>query len=106
MFHFYKKYILGHSTIVAPLNRLFHKNATVTLTEVEHEAFEVLRERLKNVTFMQYPNDTGLFTLETDASTQALGYILYQSRSTGGNGIVACGDKNLRGAEFYYTVTE
>jgi len=41
---------------------------------------------------MQYPNDGGVFTLETDASAQTLGYILYQSRSTGEDGKVACGE--------------
>jgi len=42
---------------------------------------------------------TGVFTLETNASAQALGYILYQSRPTGEDGIVACGGRSLRGAE-------
>jgi len=55
---------------------------------------------------MQYPNDTGIFTLETDASTKSLGYILYQSRPNEPDGIVACGGRSLRGPEFNYTVTE
>jgi len=75
-------------------------------TEIKQEAFKSLRERFNSGPFMQYFKDTGLFTLETDASTQSLGHILYQSRPNGENGIVACGGKNLRGAEFNYTVTE
>jgi len=45
-------------------------------TAVEQEAFDTLRERLKNAPFMEYPNDTGVFTLETDASGQSIGFLL------------------------------
>jgi len=51
---------------VIPLNRLLLKNASFVLTEIEQEAFESLRDRLKNAPFMQYLNNMGLFTLETD----------------------------------------
>jgi len=83
MFKFYKKYIPGYSTVVIPLNRLLLKNASFVWTEIEQEAFESLKKKLKNAPFMQYPNDTGLFSTETDASAQSLGYILYQSRQMG-----------------------
>jgi len=73
MFQFYVKYIPGYSTVVIPLNRLLLKIASFVSTKNEQEAFESLRERLKNAPFMQYPNDTGLFTLESDASTQSSG---------------------------------
>jgi len=55
---------------------------------------------------MQYPNEDGVFTLETDALTQALEYIWYQSRHTSEDRIVACKGISLRGAEYNYTVTE
>jgi len=105
MFQFYKKYIPGYSTLVAPLNRLLLKNAPFIWTAVEQEAFEIVRDKLKNAPFMQYPNDTGVFTLETDASTQSIGFILTQARSEGENGIVACGGRSLSGAEFNYGET-
>jgi len=47
-----------------------------------------------------------MFTLEVDASTQALDHILEQSRPTKEGGIVACGGRSLRGADLNYTVTE
>jgi len=75
-------------------------------TTVEQEAFDTLRERLKNAPFMEYPNDTGTFTLETDASGQSIGFLLTQSRPNKEDGIVACGGRSLRGAEYNYTVTE
>jgi len=106
MFQFYKKYIPGYSTIIVPLNRLLLKNATFTSTTVEQEAFDTLRERWKNAPFIEYPNDTGTFTLETDASEQSIGLLLTQSRPNKEDGIVACGDRSLRGAEYNYTVTE
>jgi len=55
---------------------------------------------------MQCPIDTGVFTLETDASTKSIGYILYQSRPNEPDGIVAFGGRSLSGPEFNYTVTE
>jgi len=61
---------------------------------------------LKNAPFIQYPNDTGIFTLESDASTINIGYFLYQFRRNEPDGIVACGRRSLRGPEFNYTVTE
>jgi len=106
MFQFYKKFIPNYSTILIPLNRLLLQKATFRWTEVEQEAFDCLRDKLKNAPFMQYPNDTGVFTLETDASTKSIGYILYQSRPNDVDGIVACGGRSLRGTKFNYTVTE
>jgi len=68
--------------------------------------FDTLRERLKNAPFMEYPIDTGTFTLETDASGQSFRFLLTQSRPNREDGIVACRRGSLRGAEFNYTVTE
>jgi len=78
MFQFYKKYMRGYFTIATPLNTLLVKKATLHWTE-----FETLRKRFKNASYMQYPDDDGVFTLEIDASTQALGYNLYKYRPTG-----------------------
>jgi len=47
-----------------------------------------------------------MFTLETDASGQSIGFLLTQSRPNREDGIVACGGRSLRGAEYNYTVTE
>jgi len=91
MFQFYKKFIPNYWTIVLPLNRLLLQKATFRWTEIEQEAFNCLRDKLKNAPFMQYPNNTGVFTLETDASTKSIGYILYQSRPNEHDGIVPCG---------------
>jgi len=106
MFQFYKKYIPNYLTIVIPLNRLLLQKATFRWTTIEQEAFDCLRDKLKNAPFMQYPNDTGVFTLETNASSLSIGFILYQSRPNEVDGIVVCGGRSLPGAEFNYTVTE
>jgi len=82
------------------------QKATFRWTEIELEAYDCLRDKLKNAPFVQYPNDAGVFTLETDASTKSVGYILYQSRPNEPDGIVACGGRSLRAPEFNYTVTE
>jgi len=82
------------------------QKATLRWKEIEQKAFDCLRDKLKNAPFMQYPNDTGVFTLETDASTKSIGYILMQSRPNEPDGIVACGGSSLRGPEFTCTVTE
>jgi len=72
MFQFYKKYIPVYSTVVIPLNRLLLKDASFVWTEVEQKAFKSLKEKLKNAPFMQCPNDTGLFTLETDVHSVSI----------------------------------
>jgi len=89
-----------------PLNRLLLQKATFRWTKIEQAAFDCLRDKLKNAPFMQYPNDTGVFTLETDASTKSIGYILYQSRPNEPDGIVACGGRSLREPKFNSMVTE
>jgi len=76
MFQFYKKYIPNYSAIVIPLNRLLFQKATFQWTTIEKEAFDCLRDKLRNALFMEYPNDTGVFTLETDASSKSIGFIL------------------------------
>jgi len=106
MFQFYKKYIPNYSTIVIPLNKLLLQTAMFRWTTIEQEEFECLKDKLKNAPFMQYPNDTGVFTLETDASSKSIFFILYQSRPNEDDGIVACGGRSLQRAEFNYTVTE
>jgi len=106
MFQFYKKYIPGYSTIIIPLNRLLLKNAMFIWTAAEQEKFDTVRERLQNAPFMEYQNDTGVFTLEKDASGQSIGFLLTQSRPNREDGIAACGGRSLRGAEYNYTVTE
>jgi len=63
MFQFYKKFIPNYSTIVIPLNRLLLHRATFRWTEIEQEAFAGLRDKFQNAPFMQYFNDTGVFTL-------------------------------------------
>jgi len=56
---------------------------------------------------MQYPNDDGVFTLETDASAQALGYILYQSSKTHGGRWHCCmWRQESSWCRIHYRVTE
>jgi len=64
IFQFYKKFIPNYSTIVIPFNRLLLQKATFPWTIIEQEAFDCLRDTLKNAPFMQYPNDTGCLLWE------------------------------------------
>jgi len=48
MFQFYKKFIPNYSTIVIPINRLLLQKAIFRWTKVEQEAFDCLKDKLKN----------------------------------------------------------
>jgi len=104
MFQFYRKYIQEYSRVVAPMKQLLLKKDTFHWTEVEQEVFEILKERLKNTPFMQYPNDDGVFTLETNVF--GLGINPVSIKTQGGRWHSGMWRQESPWAEFNYTVTE
>jgi len=92
--------------MVQTLNRLLGKDIEYKLTSVENDAFMALREGLKNSPFMEFPTETGKYTLITDASKASTGYLLNQESEDGIQHLIACGGRSLHPAEKNDTISE
>ena len=82
MASYYRRWIKGHSTIAAPLNRLLEgrKNKTLDWNEECELAFSKLKQCLVSSDIMAQPqNDGGSFIIDCDASATAIGFIRMHS---------------------------
>ena len=78
MSNFYIKFIKHYCFLVSPLNN-FLKNDTTWEWYVECEnAFRAMKHQLVSAPVLAYPDTNKEFILTTDASGQAIGYILSQ----------------------------
>ena len=75
---YYRRFIRGFSTIAAPLNKLLEKSTKFEWTENCQIAFDNLKCVLVSDHVMAYPDDHGLFILDTDASATGIGAVLSQ----------------------------
>ena len=106
MGNFYRRFIKGYSFLVSPLNHLL-KNDTKWEWSVECEdAFRAIKHQLVSAPVLAYPDTNKEFILTTDASGQAIGYILSQKDVTEKERVIAYGGRALRKSERNYPVTE
>ena len=75
---YYRRFIRGFSTIAAPLNKLLEKSTRFEWNETCQSAFVKLKSVLVSDHVMAYPDDHGLFILDTDASATGIGAVLSQ----------------------------
>ena len=65
---YYRKFIRNFSLIARPLSTLTSKTVKFRWTEECQEAFQELKNKLLSAPIMSFPNETGEFILDTDAS--------------------------------------
>ena len=81
---YYRKFILGFSSIAEPLYTLSRKNIPFSWQQEQQAAFEELKDRLVSAPILAYPNfspTAGSFILDTDDSQYLrIGAVLSQQQ--------------------------
>lgn len=75
---YYRKFIRNFASVAKPLHKLTEKGRKFLWTEECDESFRTLKELLTSPPILAYPDRTGLFVLDTDASESGLGAVLSQ----------------------------
>ncbi|XP_036345593.1 uncharacterized protein LOC118754828 isoform X2 [Rhagoletis pomonella] len=101
----YRRFIANFSTLAAPLNQLLKKNETWTWGELQNNAFEALKEKLTSAPILCCPDFNQPFFLQTDASGEGLGVVLFQ-RHSDQEKVVAYASRSLSNLEKRYSATE
>ena len=83
--NFYRRFIPHCSSLLAPLTDIFRKDGTktgsnkhITLTPVQLQAFNQVKEELQKVTCLSFLDEASHLQLSTDASDSAAGAVLEQ----------------------------
>ncbi|XP_024955869.1 uncharacterized protein LOC112498643 [Citrus sinensis] len=74
---YYRRFIRGYASLVAPLTDLLCKDAFKS-TQATTEAFEALKRAMVKAPMLRLPNFDSKFILETDASNVGIGAMLMQ----------------------------
>jgi len=80
---YYRRFILGFSTIAGPLFALIQKNADFIWGQSQKASFCQLKKLLIHAPVLVFPDFSQQFILETDASGKGLGAILAQKQPDG-----------------------
>lgn len=101
----YRRFVPEFSKIVVPLTHLTKKNTKFHWGEEQDNAFRTLKEKLIRAPILCCPDFKHRFYLQTDASNDGLGVVLYQINN-GKEVVVAYGSRTLKETEQKYSVTE
>lgn len=101
MIQYYRRYLRGLSTILAPLNQLKKKNVAFIWDTAQEEAFQECKSLLMSNHVLKHPDFTKPFILFTDASNIGIGAVLSQQDDSEEGFIrpVYYGSKSLTDAE-------
>ena len=103
--NYYRRFVKGFAHIAAPLNDLLNKDTPFRWTKECQLAFDQLKAALTSPPILMFPDFDKQFILSTDASEEAIGYILSQKGSDNRERVVAYGGRALRNAEKNYSVS-
>lgn len=104
--NYYRKFVKGFANIAAPLNNLLKKDQPFEWTQACQKSFEDLRVAMTTTPVLAYADMSQPFSLTTDASTTAIGYVLSQLDSQGREHPIAFGGRALRAAEKRWSATD
>jgi len=90
--------------IAAPLYALTKKGAKYEWTAECQQAFETLKLRLMSEPILALPVDTGIYTLDCDASSYGLGAVLFHEQS-GIEKVIAYSSRTMSKPERRYDTT-
>ena len=104
--NYYNRFIKDFSKIAHPLRQIARDKRLFEWTQDCDEAYEKLRAALISAPVMAYPQEVGLYILDTDASAFAIGSVLSQMQSHEGGPeeerVIAYGSRSLQGREQRY----
>ena len=94
---YYRHFVRDYSKIAQPLTELTRDDAEWQWTEVHQAAFEELKGILTSNQVMNYPDFSKPFTVKSDASLAAIGYVLTQvsQEIDGKEKVISYGSKKL-----------
>lgn len=101
----YRRFVPDFSTLVEPMTRLLKKKIPWKWDTEQEEAFYKLKQKLTEAPILRCPNFAQPFFLQTDASGEGLGAVLFQ-RNSDEEAVVAYASRMLNEAERKYSVTE
>lgn len=102
MTNYLRRFIKDYASVSKHLNKYLKSNSKVNINDVEYiEAFNKLKELIKNEPVVVYPNFNKKFTLTTDASNYALGAVLMQE-----NRVICYASRVLKDSELNYSTIE
>ena len=81
--NFYRRFVLGYSSIVAPLTELTKKDVTFRWTEPEKKAFQRLKNTFTSAPILRHFNPDKECVVETDTSDYVSAGILSQIADDG-----------------------
>lgn len=109
---YYRRFIHDFSRLTRPLSELLPPTSTKKGTKInkpewnwtdrEQKVFDNLKEKLTSAPILAYPDFNQPFELHTDASTKALGAVLYQ-KLDGRKRVIAYASRALSKAEQNYS---
>lgn len=101
-----REYIPAFAELATPLTDLLGQKAKWQWTPATEEAFHNLKEALANPTPLCRPDQSRPYVLQTDASAQGMGSVLYQEREDGGRDIISYASARFRPHERRYDINE
>lgn len=101
---YYRKFIYKFADIAKPLHKLTESKQEFRWDENCQEAFDKLKRALTSAPILSYPNNEGLFILDTDASNNGLGAVLSQEQN-GSEKVICYYSKTFSATERRYCVT-
>ena len=96
---YYRSHIQSFAKYAVPLTNLLQKDAEWCWSDVEQNAFELLKEKLLSGTATQYPDFSKRFYLKTDGSGDCVGAVLSQRDSRNKDVMVCCASQKLNKVE-------
>lgn len=104
--NYYNRFIKNFSHHAQPLFSLSRKHQGFDWTEKCQESFEKLKQALIEAPVMAYPQEEGLYVLDTDASGFAIGGVLAQMQENeegvSEEKVIAYGSRTLHKSELRY----
>ena len=104
--NYYRKFIQGYAKLASPLTKLTAKDIKFSWGPEQADAFQTLKQRLLSAPILVYPDFQKPFIISTDASDQAIGYVLGQRDQQGREQAIAYGGRKLHRDEQKWHISE
>ena len=104
--NYYRKFIKNYSLLAAPLTNLTKKDAQFQWTPQCDTSFNALKTALTTAPILRLPDFNKQFILYTDASDQAISYILGQKDDSGKECVIEYGARAIRPFERAWHTTD
>lgn len=106
MASWYRRFIPNFAQPTVALTLLLKKNVKWMWGDEQEEAFTFIKQKLTESPILSCPDFDKPFKLQTDASNDGLGAVLFQVDQDGCEKVIAYASRTLNAAEKNYSVTE